>query len=424
MTFVIICFFSAHMYYITSLQRHQYIPREVKISNETDPDKNKEEKIATQIRQIFKGIEDGESLLKLYKKEGIDIGNMNEPDTRVLSESRGLGGVPAPINGPDFRQKTIGFPTSNAPIFVADLAKSWRIADVLISPTEVLKRIGTANPVNDGCYRPKEPKTKWKMITLVKSWMINTENRNAIRETWASVRYIDEVHLETVFLISRASNPEQQALLDEESKKYGDILQVDVPEKVELFTQRTVAGMRWVVDNIEATALYSSCDDNMMANIELITQSLTKAVQQSRSLLARTCKLPDIFPILCVYSFREADPVPREKDNPWSIDKEQYPPDVLPGHCQGGFYTTSVTTTKLLTDVAINTQLSHLDAVWVTGILRQKLGADYRSVRAAPAISTPGDYSTFFADETADMLRKEWRRIVSRSKILKNIVKR
>ena len=55
---------------------------------EFDPDRNKEEKIASQIRQIFKGIEEGKTLLNLYKKEGIDYGNLNEPDVRVLSESR------------------------------------------------------------------------------------------------------------------------------------------------------------------------------------------------------------------------------------------------------------------------------------------------------------------------------------------------
>ena len=91
----------------------------------------------------------------MYKKEGIDYGSLNEPDTRVLSESRGVGGKPPPANGPDFRQKTIGFPTSNAPVFVNDLAKSWRVADVLMSPWRVLKAMAVKNPVNDGCYRPK-----------------------------------------------------------------------------------------------------------------------------------------------------------------------------------------------------------------------------------------------------------------------------
>ena len=59
------------------------------------------------------------------------------------------------MSGPDFRKKTIGFPTSNAPYFISDLAKPWRIGDVTITPDKVLARMGVKNPKNDGCYRPK-----------------------------------------------------------------------------------------------------------------------------------------------------------------------------------------------------------------------------------------------------------------------------
>ena len=72
-----------------------------------------------------------------------------------LSNSRGLGGQPPPMSGPDFRKKTIGFPTSNAPFFISDLAKPWRIGDVTITPDKVLARMGVKNPKNDGCYRPQ-----------------------------------------------------------------------------------------------------------------------------------------------------------------------------------------------------------------------------------------------------------------------------
>ena len=31
------------------------------------------------------------------------------------------------------------------------------------------------------------------MITLIKSWVINEDNRQALRETWASVKTIEQV---------------------------------------------------------------------------------------------------------------------------------------------------------------------------------------------------------------------------------------
>ena len=160
----------------------------------------------------------------------------------------------------------------------------------------------------------------------------------------------------------------------------------------------------------------------MIANIDLLTQALNKSVNAAPKVWGSTCRVSDIFPLLCVYSFREADKPAREPDNPWSISEEDYPPEVLPGHCQGGFYTTSVSTVKLLTGIAVKTKLSHLDAVWITGIVRQKLGMDWRSVKAAPAIETPGDYAAFYDKDIADNIRKEWIRLVRRSEKLTKLL--
>ena len=180
--------------------------------------------------------------------------------------------------------------------------------------------------------------------------------------------------------------------------------------------------MKWITENIPSNYLYSSCDDNMIANIDLLTQALNKSVNDAPKVWGPTCSVSDIFPLLCVYSFREADKPAREPDNPWSISEEDYPPEVLPGHCQGGFYTTSVSTVKLLTGIAVKTKLSHLDAVWITGIVRQKLGMDWRSVKAAPAIETPGDYAAFYDKDIADNIRKEWIRLVRRSEKLTKLL--
>ena len=74
---------------------------------------------------------------------------------------------------------------------------------------------------------------KWKMISVVKSWIVNNDNRRAIRDTWASVHLIDNVELETIFLVARAKTLKQQEALKLENDEFGDILQVDIEEKVQ-----------------------------------------------------------------------------------------------------------------------------------------------------------------------------------------------
>ena len=71
------------------------------------------------------------------------------------------------------------------------------------------------------------------MISVVKSWVVNGDNRRAIRDTWASVHLIDHVELETIFLVARAETPKQQENLKKENDEFGDILQVDIKEEVQ-----------------------------------------------------------------------------------------------------------------------------------------------------------------------------------------------
>ena len=64
------------------------------------------------------------------------------------------------------------------------------------------------------------------MYTFIKSHAGNTVRRQNIRRTWGSVVYMNGGELTNIFVIGRA-NSVAQALLDEEQKRFGDILQID-----------------------------------------------------------------------------------------------------------------------------------------------------------------------------------------------------
>ena len=116
-----------------------------------DPDKDKEEGVASQIREIFKSVRDGKTLLEQYKQEGklklIPDALEPEPKQRVRRERKKV------TSGPDFKNEAVGFPTSNAPQFLMDLTEPWTIADVIMQPWKVLEVIATENIQNDGCFR-------------------------------------------------------------------------------------------------------------------------------------------------------------------------------------------------------------------------------------------------------------------------------
>lgn len=107
--------------------------------------------MASQIREIFKSVKDGQTLLEQYKKEGklklIPDALEPEPKQRVRKEKKKV------TSGPDFKNEAVGFPTSNAPQFLANLETPWTIADTIMQPWKVMEVIDSENIQNDGCFR-------------------------------------------------------------------------------------------------------------------------------------------------------------------------------------------------------------------------------------------------------------------------------
>ena len=68
------------------------------------------------------------------------------------------------------------------------------------------------------------------MVTFIKSKDTNGNIRNFIRKTWGSVRYTENGKLFYVFVIGKPSWNKTFNLVEEESKRYEDILMFEGPD--------------------------------------------------------------------------------------------------------------------------------------------------------------------------------------------------
>nr|XP_002120190.1 beta-1,3-galactosyltransferase 4-like [Ciona intestinalis] len=381
-----------------------------------EEDNTVEKEIAFQIQTIFKKLtklnevpdtQENTLIQDLERNFKFPMKSMQLPERNVEVKNISKEYRSKPILESLRKNIVIQYPTAGAPFFTGDLKIPWKISSTLLVPWKVMQNIGEVNPDNNGCFSPPDPREHWAMITMVKSWTVNAVNRQAIRETWGSITRIEGVNLEMCFLLARPKNAALQGELKKENEKYGDILQIDIEETTDHFTARSVAGMNWIVKNIPANFLFSSCDDNMVLNLDNFIMSITETVKRQKP-ASKACMISDVFPFICVFSFRRSDPPSRDVNNPWSITSELYPPDVLPAHCQGGFYTTSVSTIRLIIAKATVTRVMALDAVWLTGILRQKAGMDANSVNAAHAIDYPGELVRYVEKDIPSAMRKYW----------------
>lgn len=71
------------------------------------------------------------------------------------------------------------------------------------------------------------------MVIVVKSENGNIERRQAIRATWGTYENQSDFKMFTVFIVGLTENKELQLNISEESKKYGDILQIDAEDDYE-----------------------------------------------------------------------------------------------------------------------------------------------------------------------------------------------
>ncbi|XP_076816994.1 beta-1,3-galactosyltransferase 5-like [Clavelina lepadiformis] len=207
---------------------------------------------------------------------------------------------------------------------------------------------------------------QWVMVTFVKSTINNFKRRTLIRDTWGSVRRIERGMFHTIFIVG-VGDADKEALLEEEQRIYGDILQISLQENYQQIGVKTLAGMKWASENLPSNYYYSTSDDDMW--IDML--KVTKLIGQYREVVVEK-EWPE-FPIICMFGTGFNEPIRDVRDKN-SASKQQYPWPYWPKYCLGGMYTTSVSVIgKLKTLIQKTEKYYNLDDVWITGLLRQKL---------------------------------------------------
>jgi len=203
------------------------------------------------------------------------------------------------------------------------------------------------------------------MVSFIKSEAKNTKRREFIRRTWASIKYTENGRLLFVFVIGKPTSNKTFNLVEEETKRYEDILMFDGPDDYRNITRKTLSGMQWAYENLPSSFYYSSADDDFMIDVAALDDNIMKAINTTKH-------LPH-FPFLCIYSLAGTD-IYRNKDSKYYVPIEEYPNATWPKACLGGFYTTRVDTIAKVWKQANQESLVRMDDVWITGVVRQKAG--------------------------------------------------
>ncbi|XP_006821576.1 beta-1,3-galactosyltransferase 1-like [Saccoglossus kowalevskii] len=114
------------------------------------------------------------------------------------------------------------------------------------------------------------------LLTLITTQHKNYKQRNAIRDTWASISVHEGKQIASVFLLAKSQDPRLMRLVDNESRKHRDIVEFDFQEDYLNLTLKTLLGMRWAVDYCPQSKYILKTDDDVFINPYTLVHNLTE----------------------------------------------------------------------------------------------------------------------------------------------------
>lgn len=110
------------------------------------------------------------------------------------------------------------------------------------------------------------------VIHMVSSEISHLGRRNLIRSTWINQTHWKEyntrrkVSFGMLFIVGRTKNETAAKLVREESKKYGDLLILDLDESFYSLSYKVMIGFQWITDNCAGYKFLLKGDDDIFVN--------------------------------------------------------------------------------------------------------------------------------------------------------------
>ncbi|KAJ1519552.1 hypothetical protein ONE63_004831 [Megalurothrips usitatus] len=211
------------------------------------------------------------------------------------------------------------------------------------------------------------------LLVVVCSAVQNMAARRAIRQTWASSLYtmresnrsnevLEDLPKETfvVFLLGDPDNSTLQSSIEDESRRYGDIVQEGFVDSYNNLTVKSVMLLKWVAQRC-STALYvMKTDDDTLVNIQSLQLFLHS--HQASLTKPRAKKIP----LLVGNLICGARPI-LDSTHKWYMPRYIYAGRTYPNYLSGSGYVMSQAVVQALYEASQKVSLIPLEDVYITG---------------------------------------------------------
>ncbi|CAJ0589418.1 unnamed protein product [Cylicocyclus nassatus] len=197
------------------------------------------------------------------------------------------------------------------------------------------------------------------MIATVLSTASHTEERQVIRESWASGRESKSIktHDVMVFFIISATSKNDLHNLQKEQEEYDDLIVTDLHEAYKNLHLKVYASMVFHQQYCPSAHAVMKADDDIVLDLDRVVDLWKKDNESSRSIFCRVWK--------------KAQP-DRDISSKYYVPENVWPNKHYPPYCSGPMYIIGREAGRLILDYApLFTPLA-LDDIFYTGIIAEK----------------------------------------------------
>lgn len=194
----------------------------------------------------------------------------------------------------------------------------------------------------------------------------NEQRRQNVRRTWGDVALFEDGRTKMVFLTGVPDSSADQKLLDEEHRKYGDIVQGDFVDHYRNLTLKGLLGLQWVRRYCPQARYVIKADDDAFVNIFGLLKEIDAIAANSQDERMVMCPLwkDNTMPIL-------RDPAKCMK---WCVKYSEFPGrNYFPKYCAGLTYVLSTDMMADMLSASRRTPFFWIDDVYITGLLLAKV---------------------------------------------------
>lgn len=200
---------------------------------------------------------------------------------------------------------------------------------------------------------------------VITSYVGHDELRAAHREAMP-IKHLAELGFVRVFLIGAIPQREKyitQPAVNEEHRRFGDLVQGNFIEAYRNLTYKHVMGLRWATVDCPGSKFIIKADDDTVFDLYNLYSFLLGQTEFEAHLTNS---------LLAGYVLDSKKPI-RNAASKWYVSESEYASSSYPNYLSGWFYVTNGRTAKRLIGQSQKLPFFWIDDTWVTGVLRESL---------------------------------------------------